>query len=189
MNRALRLDSRLSLLAALGVLALGAGLLDEGRAARSGGSWQPPGAPEVAPLGLRPPLPSAGEVLGDHELNPGHRELADEERARVQALIDEESQGLAELQEEIGPARAWAELRIGNGDYELVEDGDTGYGGHGFILVRVAESSGLTMDVQIHPGECAELDVLTAEIDAFLQDGRVRLRELIGSLENKEMLG
>jgi hypothetical protein len=104
--------------------------------------------------------------------------------AELQVLIDGINVELAELQVRVNPvAMDWAELRIDNGDYVLAEPGESRRP-PGAIFVRVFDPDGPIQDVYIRPGECAELDVITADVDALLESGRRRIREYIASCMN-----
>ncbi len=162
----------------IAVLALALGV----RWTRAAASEVPPATPAETFLGLRPPLGDADHFLSSQDHNPTGVVLLPEDRARLQELIDGANGRLDALQSRIGEvARAWARLRIANGNFELVEPGGDRRHHEGTLLLRVADRYGIKRDVVIQPGECAELDVLTADIDAEIEAAYRQIADFLES--------
>jgi hypothetical protein len=158
-------------------VALGARLV---RTAASGPA--PPAMPAVTFLGLRPLLEDAGHYLSSPEHNPTGVDLSAEDRVRLQDLIDEANVRLSGLQSKVGEvARNWARLCIAIGNFDLVVKDQDRHHHPGTLLLRVADRYGIKRDVVIQPGECADLDVLTADIDAESEAAHRQIADFLKS--------
>jgi hypothetical protein len=113
--------------------------------------------------------------------NPSGWQLAPEDEAELQTLIDAANAELEELHGQMSEtARAWARLRIANGYFEEVRPGEDRRH-QGSLLLRVTDRYGIRRDVVIWPGECAELDVLTADIDAHIENAHRQVADFVES--------
>jgi hypothetical protein len=127
-------------------------------------------APVATFLGLRPRLEDVDHFLSSPEHNPAGVELCPKDKASLQGLIDTANVRLDQLQTQVGDAAlAWARLCIAIGNFDLVEKGQDRRHHPGTLLLRVTDRYGVKRDVVIQPGECAEVDVLTADVDAEIE--------------------
>jgi hypothetical protein len=137
---------------------------------------------EAAFLGLRPPLDEARHYVASAIHNPSGWQLAPEDEAELQALIDAANAELEELHGQMSEtARAWSRLRIANGYFEEARPGEDRRHHQGSLLLRVTDRYGIRRDVVIWPGECAELDVLTADIDAHIENAHRQVADFVES--------
>jgi hypothetical protein len=168
------------------LLALGVGAgWTRGRSAEGGLPHQDGRAPaleEAAFLGLRPPLVEARHHVASAIRNPSGRRLAPENEAELQALIDAANAELEELHGQMSEtARAWSRLQIANGYFEEARPGEDRRHHQGSLLLRVTDRYGIRRDIVTWPGECAELDVLTAEIDAHIENAHRQVADFVES--------
>ena len=159
--------------------------------------WAGAGVPQAAPtpaepatfLGQRPPLNDADHYLSSPDHNPTGVELRAQDKVRLQELIDAANVRLDRLQTQVADAAlAWARLRIDIGNFELVEKGQERRHHRGTLLLRVADRYGVKRDVVIEPGECAELDVLTADIDAEIEAANRQIADFLESRADRSNL-
>lgn len=123
-------------------------------------------------LGRRPPVPDARHLVESAEHNPGGVRLSPERLDGLQALVDRINLELESLQAPASElAREWANLRIQDGAFSARAPEEDVRADPGSILVRVLAPDGRIQEVQIHAGECAELDVLAADVDALVAAG------------------
>ena len=136
----------------------------------------------VTSLGVRPPMPDATELVQAADYNPRRVELSAERLAGLQAIVDRINAELATLQDvKKQTVQSWAMTRIELGSYRLLRSGEESRPARGAILVRVSSSDGSDKEVEILPGECADVDVIVLDMDALLQRGESEIRNYIDS--------
>ncbi len=139
-------------------------------------------APLVTSIGVRPPLPDATQLLQDATCNPRGIALSADRLAGLQAIVDRVNAELATLQDmKKQTVQSWAMTRIELGSYRLLRSGEETRPARGAVLVRVSSSDGSEKEVEILPGECADVDVIVLDMDALLERGESEIRNYIDS--------
>ena len=152
-----------------------------------------PGRPTPAQpatfLGQRPPLNDADHYLSSPDHNPTGVELRAEDRVRLQELIDAANVRLDRLQTQVADAAlAWARASHRHRQLRVGREGQERRHHRGTLLLRVADRYGVKRDVVIEPGECAELDVLTADIDAEIEAANRQIADFLESRADRSNL-
>jgi hypothetical protein len=133
-------------------------------------------------LGVPEPIPDVDQLAGDADWDLALGSLTVGERVELQAIIDDCNLELGVIGRSIHQAvKSWAALRIAAGQFEFVQYGKDSRAEPGRIYVQSFDSSKLGRQVEIAPGECAELDLLCSEANDLTDLCWMRVNEFVES--------